>query len=363
MAGIVELQRYLDDGFVPGMAILDPRNAKQLDFWCSGILPDLTAVTAIPLRHSDNRKMILFLHDYESANMAERLVAKQKEVIGYNVCIYLSAIGPEAIKGKVVCLDSIAESVRTLLHWPVKLSSYSNTLEITIAIDNNRVAVDQAIEQVKQLALVLTIKNKDCGFVAEDFSLGEMYRGQPFSIKCGLQEMLAKGVNNDEWAQTQEVWRNEDARAAAEALQAIYLQVSDKTRLMAAWAAIEEFFDSNSKPEHLLSADELKELIKAVANTGEISEDNRNRLVGKLKDANWLNREDRNSRVARNITDALGGDRVKVYEQVKSLSQARAKSVHKLSQSREPVNERLAFVRSVLLEYISQKLKKSDRER
>src|SRR5436190_2844786 len=96
------LQHLLDDGFQPAMVI---RTVAQVEVDAN--LPEPyrnRVVKALPLARADGEKRMFYFITPETQALAERLVAEQRTVTGYSLCIYCSAIGPDVVHGKTIDL-------------------------------------------------------------------------------------------------------------------------------------------------------------------------------------------------------------------------------------------------------------------
>lgn len=284
----------------------------------------------------------MFLREPEAIQFAKSLVDEQREIIRYNPLVYLTAIGPDAVLGNLVELDSLVENLRQ--HgFDAMVSKYPNTIEIRSRIDgDDREALQAFFDSVDQMGLLLSAKNK-FGFVTGGRCSGEVYRGQPFSMHVGRQQCMPKTVTAIEVQRVKDVWADEIARAAAEAIQLIFSQVTPKARLMAAWAAIEEQFNCE-KPQHLLSNDELDALLAAVAKMDAITEAKKDVLYRLLKNSTNVSERTRNERIANKIAELTRDDYESVLKSVRDLADARARQVHKLSGKASTIRQHLEFV-------------------
>jgi hypothetical protein len=296
--------------------------------------------------HPDGRKLMYYLRDSEAIDFAARLVEEQHTVIGYDLCVYCSGIGPDTIHGRKLYLDSVVNELRELLDWELSVSDYPHTFEVLFKIEgDDQAALDDNLDNVRKVALALSLRN--ClGFVVGSSSPGTRYQGQPFSLKMGLAERNVRGLTPAQLAYVEQVWADPDALAAAEALQALHCQVSDDSRITVGWAAIEHIF---ARPaEHLLDSTELEALLDVVGSLDSIPVEKRNRLQEVLRSPNLVASERRNARIARSISERTGKTFEEVYDKVRSLAQERGRRVHALSDQARPLAQHVDFVKGVL---------------
>jgi hypothetical protein len=353
MSELDDFKRYIAEGFQAAMVLRDSTEEELRRHQ----LPDAyfgVTVKILPLCHTDGRKLMYFLKEPDALAFAQSLVERQREVIGYDMCVYCSAVGPDTIHGRIIYLDDLISDLRILKGWDITKSEYPHTIEISFKIEgNDNTEEDARLTDVRKLALALTLRNK-LGFVVSAYSPGIRFRGQPFSVKMGIQEKYVNGIDKTDIANVERIWRDDEAFTAVSALQTIYSQVTDDSRITVAWAAIEQLF--TTKPEHLLNKSELSSVINAVTGLSCLSEQKSKRLLDWLKDANFLAKENRNARIAHNVSVLLGQEYEKTYLAVHELTNARGKRVHKLSGQRVSLTEHIKFAEQILWAFIDTRL-------
>lgn len=338
-----EIRKLLEEGFRAAMVLREPTEDEIRR------LPDVYAeseVRALPLTHPDGRKLMYYLRDSTAIEFAARLVEEQKTVIGYDLCVYCSGIGPDTIHGRKLHLDGVVEELRELLDWDLSVSDYPHTFEVSFKIEgDDQAALDDKLDEVRKVALALSLRNS-LGFVVGSSSSGTRYQGQPFSLKMGLEERNVRSLTSAQLAYVEQVWADPDALAAAEALQALYGQVSDDSRITVGWAAIEHIF---ARPaEHLLDSTELKTLLDSVGSLDSIPVQKRDRLQKVLRSPDLVASEGRNERIARSISERTSETFEEVYDKVRSLAQERGRRVHARSDQARPLAQHVDFVEGVL---------------
>ena len=338
-----DIRKLLEEGFRPAMVLRKPTEDEIRR------LPDLYAeseVRALSLMHPDGRKLMYYLRDSEAIKFAAGLVEEQNTVIGYDLCVYCSGIGPDTIHGRKLYLDSVVNELRELLDWDLSVPDYPYTFEVSFKIEgDDQAALDDNLDEVRKVALALSLRN-GLGFVVGSSSPGTRYQGQPFSLKMGLVERNVRGLTPAQLAYVKQVCADPDALAAAEALQAPYCQVSDDSRITVGWAAIEHIF---ARPaEHLLDSTELESLLDVVGSLDSIQVEKRDRLQKVLRKPDLVASEGRNARIARSISERTGETFEEVYDKVRSLAQERGRRVHALSDQARPLAQHVDFVEGVL---------------
>lgn len=343
MTEIDDIRSLLDQGFRPAMILREPTEDEIRR------LPEVYAgstVRALPLMHPDGRKLMYYLRDPAAVDFARGLVEEQKAIIGYDLCVYCSGIGPDTIHGRKLYLHSVVESLQQLLEWDLATSEYPHTFEVSFKIEgDDQAAVDDRLEQVREIALALSLRNR-LGFVVGYTSPGTMYQGQPFSLKVGLQERNVRGLSDSHLAYIDKVCDDPDALAAAKALQEVYCQVSDDSRITVGWAAIEHIFASPA--QHLLAPAELEAVLDAAEQLDTIPRDKRDRLKTLLRNPDLLSQAGRNECLALGISERTGMEFEDVRDKVRLLARERGRQVHTLSDEARPPPQHVDFVESVL---------------
>jgi len=343
MTEIDDIRSLLEQGFRAAMILREPTEDEIRQ------LPEVYAastVRALPLMHADGRKLMYYLSGPAAVEFAQGLVEEQKAIIGYDLCVYCSGIGPDTIHGRKLHLDSVVESLQQLLGWDVVTSEYPHTFEVSFKIEgDDQAALDHRLGQVHKIALALSLHNR-LGFVVGSTSPGTRYQGQPFPLRWGLEERSARTLSGSHLAYIDKVCNDPNALAAAEALQALYSQVSDDSRITVGWAAIEDIFASPA--QHLLAPAELEAVLEAVEQIEGVPRNKWDRFKTLLRNPDLLSQAGRNERLARGICELTGFDFEDVYEKVRSLARERARRVHKLSVKSRPLAQHVTFVEGVL---------------
>jgi hypothetical protein len=345
------LEQYIAEGFQVSMFLRDPTPEEIQK------LPDVYSnkvVKALPLSHRDGRKLMYYLIQKDAIEFAEELVKEANTIIGYRLVVYCSGIGPDTIHGRNVYLDNVVMNLEKLLNWNVSTSSFPHTFQVSFDIEgDNQETVRDCQDDVRKVALALTLCNK-IGFVVGSSSPGPKFKGQPFALTFGIQERFVREINSDQMAFVDQICQDKDTFTAASALQMLYCQVTDNARITTGWAAIEHIF--SSRPQHLLTADELIAVTDAIDQLSCISDEKRKQLIEKIQNPDLIAKEGRNARIARQLSDLLNSNYSAVYEQVRSLSRERGQRVHKLTDTAPPLAEYVAFIERVLWAVIDERI-------
>lgn len=339
-----EIQNLLKEGFLPTMVLRIP---TEDEIRCR--LPDIytkSQVRALPFGHPDGRKLMYYMKDPAAIIFAERLVAEQKMVIGYDLCIYCSGVGPDTIHGKKLYLNDVVSELRKALGWDVSLSNYPHTFEVSFKVKgDDRTTLEDKIEEVRKAALALSLCNR-LGFIVSATSSGECYQGQPLSLKWGLQESTVHSFTLAQLTYVERIWADQTALRAASALQELRCQVYNYSKIAIGWAAIEDIF--STKATHLLDSDELKCLLLAVKKLDKIPGPKRNCLIERLENPDVLSSKSRNERIAKRISDITGESFSDVNKKVKALAKDRGRILHAFSNKSRNLTEHMAFIENVL---------------
>jgi hypothetical protein len=342
------LENYINEGFNTHMVIRkisdDEKKSRLPEFYWD------KEVFALPLWRQDNQKLMFYFIDKETMEYAQSLIEKGKEIIGYHLVLYISVLSDEAVQGSTVYLEPVIDSLKEVKGWDAKPSQYPNVFEIHFDIDSSEEQkVEQAIKEVENALLLLTLKNKK-GFYIASYSPGERYRHQPFSINFGLTETRLEGVSTKEIEKHGELLKNNNFIEALNALRLIYSQINRVAKITVCWITIEDLF-GHSKPTHILEQNEVNKIIDVI-NSTDLGGEKKLVLANKIKDSSFFSIKSRNERIAENITDLLGQDLDMVKEQLREMSKDRGKLVHSISMNDTDIRPHLRFTEKILLKYL-----------
>ena len=256
----------------------------------------------------------------------------------------------EAVLGHKVHFESVIDSLKKVRSWDVRPSEYPNTFEIHFDFDaDERQKVEQALEEVNKVLLLLALINKK-GFHVASYSLGERYRHQPFAANYGLQETMLKGISKEDLEKHDEILKNENIIEVLNALGLMYSQINNIAKITICWVIIEDLF-GHSKPEHMLSEKEIKNISAAISST-ELDEKKKSFLIDKIRDPSFFAVKTRNVRIAENIAELLNQDIEVIEKQIKDISIIRGKLVHKINTGDINIQPQLEFTERILLSYL-----------
>lgn len=148
-------------------------------------------------------------------------------------------------------------------------------------------------------------------------------------MKVGLKERNVRGLSGSHLAYINKICNDSNALTAAKALQEVYCQVSDNSRITVGWAAIEHIFAPSA--QHLLAPTELEAVLNAVKQLDTIPKEKQDRLKELLRNPHVLSQADRNKRLALGISERTGMDFGEVHNKVRLLAHERGRLVHMLS--------------------------------
>jgi hypothetical protein len=342
------LEKYISEGFNTHMVIRkisdDEKKTRLPEFYWD------KEVFALPLWRQDNKKLIFYFSEKETKEYAQSLIEKGKEIIGYHLVVYISVLSDEAVQGRKVYLESVIDSLKEVKRWNAKPSQYPNVFEIHFDINSSEEQkVEQAIKEVEQTLLLLTLINKK-GFHIASYSPGERYRHQPFAVNFGLIETRLEGISVKEIERYRGLLKNDNFIEALNALRLIYSQINHISKITVCWVTIEDLF-GHSKPTHILEQNEINKVIDAINGT-DLGDVKKALLANRIKDSSLFSIKNRNERIAENISNLLGQDLDNVKEQLKGMSKARGKLVHSISMNDIDIQPYLQFTEKILLKYL-----------
>jgi hypothetical protein len=341
-----KLISFLKKGYQPHMIVREiPKKEVRIK------LPEPyleKKVFALPLRHNQKENLMFYFTKKETLAYAKKLVEGAKTIIGYDLCVYCSVTSLEAIQGREVHFDSVIKSLKEIKGWEVEESEYANVFEVHFKIDgNNNKLLKRYVEEVREIALILSLKNK-MGLTVNYYSPGTKYKAQPFSLKIGLAQTNLNGIQEQDLQDLSKLYNGEKCREATSALRLIYSQINTTSKITIAWAALEKLF--RTKPQHLLSKKELGIIDKKLQEL-EIEESKLEVIEERIKNPNIMTEKSRNERIAKGISDLLNKDYKSTLKQVRGLSKARGKLVHTLGKTSD-IKEHLDFIENILHSYI-----------
>jgi hypothetical protein len=111
MSEVDDLRRYLSDGFQPMMLL---RDVDEEELRRQGLPSGYVSgcVKALPLTHSDGRRLMFYLKEQETVEFAREIVRDLGTIIGYTLYVYCSVIGPDITEAKDVDLGQVIASLR-----------------------------------------------------------------------------------------------------------------------------------------------------------------------------------------------------------------------------------------------------------
>lgn len=255
-----KLINFLEKGYQPHMMVREISKEEAQKKLPEPYLEK--KVFALPLVHKRKENLMYYFTEEETLKYAKELVEDAKAVIGYHLCVYCGVTSSESIQGREVHFGSVIKSLRRIKGWEVKESEYANVFELHFEIEgDNRELLMKYVDEVRKIALILSIKNK-MGFTVSDYSRGTKHKAQPFVRSVGSQEGNLKGIQEQDLQNLSKLYNDEKCLEAASALRLIYSQINDTSKIVVAWATIEEIFET--KPQHLLNKGELKAIVKGL---------------------------------------------------------------------------------------------------
>jgi hypothetical protein len=344
MSEVDVLQSLLNRGYRPSMHLerLNAAEVRELlpqQFWDK-------EVKALTMRSPDGAVGSFLYTTPEADEIVRRLVEEQSAVTGYFLCVYCCAVGTDATAGRQVELKGLIGDLHALTNWDIRESKYPNVFEVhSYAASNDKSALEERVNEVERVCLALSLKN-GLGFQISTSS-HPTFVGQACSIVAGLVVRLPETVSTVNLEALAHVESDERRLSAALALRDVYSQVTTRTQLIVAWAAVEDLFRSSAT--HVLGADGLLELSQIIEGVLGAPEGNpaSERIIKVLQNADLVPAKSRNERLAERIAPVLGADEKAVYADLRQASAARGKVAHSAASDAD-LREPIAFLIRVL---------------
>lgn len=304
-------------------------------------------------RNDGINKKYLF-SEQNTLKYAEELVKKYKIVVGYWLCIYCCVVSEQSSFGKEVDLDRVIESIKKIKSWNVIKSEAPNSFEIHFEIEiEKKQLINRHFEEIDKILLLLSLKNH-AGYHICGNSCLEKYKGSPYSIKAGLPVTNELGIDREQLPIIDRIYGNNKIFLSASALREIYSQITNYSKMIVGWAAIEDLFSSS--PKHIFSSDEINAVLNSVASIDFLENDSfkLEKLEKILKDSNIMSEKNRNERIAKNISNLINQDYGKVLSKVKNISKHRGKLAHSIFNTKKVNNigEDIKFIELILKTFI-----------
>lgn len=342
-----KLELLISEGFKTHMCVRTISDEEKLNrlpepYWGKDVF-------AVPLWKGTGEKIMFYFVNDETIKYAENLVKKDKEIMGYDLCVYCSIVGSSSVNGQESNIRKIVESLSEIKKWDVKQSEYANVFEVYFKIDgDDKAVIKNYVNEVKSVALWLSLKN-ELGFSVIYYSPGPKFRAQPFSIKTGIPCSILKGIGKSDIKMIANISRSPECTQAAKALRLLYSQITSESKVIVGWSTIEEIF--RSPPKHMLNENEINEVVKSVSKL-EFSESKKNRVINMIKNPDLISEINRNDRIAKNIANTLGEEISEILPLVKSLSKARGKIAHTFDAKGVDLLSHIKFMEKTLLGYL-----------
>ena len=170
----------------------------------------------------------------------------------------------------------------------------------------------------------------------------------------GSEERMLQTMTREEFEAIEALLTSPRAIVAVQGLNQSYIENLGASRLSMLWSATEDVF--SSKPEHLLTEDEIIYLLMAADKIEGLNKDihRLNMLKEILHNPDRLPLKSRNLRIAEAIAPLMDISIEVAYSEVQKASKIRGKSVHGLSNNdTQKMKESETFLQKALITYIT----------
>lgn len=319
--------------------LLDPRNRSK---------------SLIMLRNlSTQQRVEIITSDEQTINRALAQQSYQDEPIGLSIHAQCSALGGRSIDQKHFNLDQLIPSLNGLLNWQFKLSKTAGTFEAIKQLDTtNRADAVEELDKLEHLFDSLAYIYQ-VGFFIQHYNISYITR-LGLTVFFGSEERMLQAITKKEFQGIEALLTSPEAIVAAKGLNQSYIENLMASRLSMLWSAAEDVF--SSIPEHLLTKDEITDLLMAADKIVSLNKDTQrlNMLKESLHNPDRLPLKSRNLRMAEAIAPLMNINTEVAYSEVRKASKMRGKSVHGLSNNDIPkMKESEAFLQKALISYIA----------
>lgn len=274
---------------------------------------------------------------------------EQRKIIGYKIRVECSATVNDAIVDTI----PVAKSIGNILKCKVEESDKKNRFYVYFDVDeDNKELGSIKIDELKEYLIAASLKNK-VGYSIQSVGWGPLYKGQ--SIACWPGEVIAiqQSITPIDLKKN-ECIKNNNKDEILNLLCQFYGQTSVSSKVVYGFSLLEEIFAG--KAEHILTKSEIKEILSTIDEIKfSCAHDKKHEKIKDiLLNPNIMSKENRNDRIAQNISSALGVPLKETKDRVKEISKLRAISAHPTEKTSNKenhgkFNEAVLYIDSVIM--------------
>lgn len=350
---IPHLQQLLDDGWRVHMhGAMKLEKAPIADEKKLEIL-EATKNTATHIIFMDNsntnEKMIFPICNQPDLELAQKEAKEQKKIIGYKVRVGCVATVSDA----QVDTTQVAKSIGDLMKCEVQSPDEQEHFYVFFDIegDNKEIGTSKILE-LKELLIAASIKNKT-GYFIKNIGWGPLYKGQPFAIWPGRITAIQQPICSKDIDIVQQ-FKDNNKDEILSLLCQFYGQVSVSSKVIYGFSLLEELYAGN--PKHILTKSEKKEVVSVIGGIQFSCEHEKKqeKIKDILLNPNIMSKENRNERIAQNISPILGMPIDEAIDRIKAISKLRAASAHptektSIKEDNSEFKEAFLYIDSVIM--------------
>lgn len=281
-------------------------------------------------RLSDGDQIELITDEMAAVNRANEQIAYQREPVGQIIRARCAVLGSEHDDERIFHVDRLIPSLNGLSEWEISMDETAGIFQAVLRLDNIEkdkalLAIERLEQLLNSLASVIGV-----GFRLQHHSIAHLMRAD-VSVSFGPTERNLQPLSQEQISRVEKMLSVDAALEAADGLNQSYVENLMPSRVARLWAAVEHLF--SSEPKHLLSEDEIKELIACADRITPLANDDgrMKRLKEALKNPDRLSLKGRNERLADAIGPLVGITSAEALDRIRKISSLRGKHVHQLS--------------------------------
>jgi hypothetical protein len=302
---------------------------------------------------------MFYFNQLDTLKYARKLVEDQKKIIGYDPTFYVHVVFLKAHQGRILYVDKVLNWFKKETGFSVEKSSYPNTFEIRFSDLKTKDQIKQKKEKLEFYLTLLSIKT-GIGFILNQcVSEGIKYKGQPFSLRIGLEEEnftdpLPTKYEINKWEN--KCITNDTFKKFIFYMKNFYLQSDSQMRVIIGCAIIEAIFDTSPQP--LLTKEEEKKVLATIKNM-DLKDEKLKRLSNILKDKNLVVCKGKRERIIDSISQNLNIKYEEIKEMISLIWRIRGHNAHNIVSHKE-TNKAVKYLEFILKKELECKLRQSN---
>ena len=342
MSECEQLKKLVEkEGYQPYMILREPsmEELKKKSVLLEG------KIYALPLRHKEKGNIMFYFNQLETLSYAKKLVEDQRTIIGYDPTFYLHAIWAESHRGRKLHFGEILRWLEEETRSSVVESSYPNTFEIKFSDLKDTEEIRQKKVELEFYISILSIKT-GIGFVLNpSISEGAKYKGQPFSIRYGLEEENVRVClpTNYEINSLKERYKDKKFKKFTSDFKNFYLQPDPQMKVIVGASIIESEF--STPPQALLSINETNRILTAIKKL--IPEDKFEKFSAIVRNKNIVSKKTKRERLIESISQRLNIKYEDTKKMIDLIYEVRGKNAHSVIPHKQ-TDKAVVFIESIL---------------